>query len=51
MPEGTEKDLSIDDEQSEEVAGGVNLSMSATVDQTAARAKERVIATEPPANL
>jgi hypothetical protein len=29
MPEGTEKDLSIDDEQSEEVAGGVNLNQSA----------------------
>jgi len=29
MPEGTEKDLSIDEEQSEEVAGGLNLSQSA----------------------
>ncbi len=41
MPEGTEKDLSIDEEQSEEVAGGLNVSVSQPVDP-----KERLIAAE-----
>jgi len=38
MPEGTEKDLSIDDEQGEEVAGGVSVDQAALKD-----AKQRVV--------
>jgi hypothetical protein len=38
MPEGTEKDLSIDDEQGEEVAGGVSVNQATLKD-----AKEPVV--------
>jgi hypothetical protein len=48
MPEGTEKDLSIDEEQSEEVAGGLNLDQSAL---KRARVVDAPLAAEPPANL
>ncbi len=48
MPEGTEKDLSIDDEQSEEVAGGLSVDQSAL---KKVRVVDASLAAEPPANL